>query len=82
MHVRMPPRGLDDDDKGLRPTKGVITYIDEARHRVVWEQVSYPKWLLRTERWQEVTEEQVDGKIVTKYMTVEVCVSSTWMSFT
>ena len=81
MHVRMPPRGLDDDDKGLRSTKGVITYIDEARHRVVWEQVSYPKWLLRTERWQEVTEEQVDGKTATKYMTVEVCVASTWMSF-
>ena len=80
MHVRMPPRGLDDDDKGLRSTKDVITYIDDARHRVVWEQVSYPKWLLRAERWQEVTREQVDGKTVTKYMTVEVCVSI-WMSF-
>jgi Polyketide cyclase / dehydrase and lipid transport len=73
MHARIPPRGLDDNDKGLQSSKEVITFLDEKNHRIVWETVGFPKWLLRTERWQEVTVEQIDGITVTKYMTVEVC---------
>ncbi|KAF8508079.1 hypothetical protein JB92DRAFT_2733616 [Gautieria morchelliformis] len=72
MHVRIPPKGLDDNDKGLRSAKDVITFIDEKNRRVVWEAAGFPKWLFRAERWQEVTGVQVDGRTVTKYMTVEV----------
>ena len=72
MRVRVPPRGLDDNDKGLRASKEVVTFVDVKNHRIVWEQVGLPKWLIRAERWQEVTEEQDDGKSSTKYMTIEV----------
>lgn len=72
MHVRIPPKGLDDNDKGLQSSKEVITFIDEKNYRIVWAQVGIPKWLLKAERWQEVTEVQVDGRAIAKYMTVEV----------
>lgn len=76
MHVRIPPRGLDDNDKGLRTSKEIVTFVDEKNHRIVWEQVGLPKWFLRARRWQEVTEEQIDGISMTKYMTIEVRLST------
>lgn len=72
MHTRIPPRGLADNDKGLRATKAVITVVDHANHRIAWREAGLPDWLLRAERWQELTEEQVDGRTFTTFMTVEV----------
>ncbi|KAF8579583.1 hypothetical protein K439DRAFT_1637810 [Ramaria rubella] len=73
MHVRVPPRGVSDNDKkGLTSTKEIITYVDEESRRISWKQCGIPSWLLRADRWQEVTEEQIDGSVLTKYMTVEV----------
>lgn len=67
-----PPKGtLVPVDKDLARTGGVITFVDEEKRRVGWKQTQYPDWLLRTNRWQELTEVEVDGKNMVKYWTVE-----------
>ena len=47
-----------------------VTTLDHTNHRVAWCAEGLPKFLLRTERWQALSVDEVSGR--TKYETIEV----------
>ncbi|TFK71528.1 hypothetical protein BDN72DRAFT_957966 [Pluteus cervinus] len=54
----------------------IITVLDHENYRCAWENVEFPRWLMNAERWQMLTEVEVDvdgaRKKVTRYETIEV----------
>lgn len=50
----------------------MITNLDPDNYRCAWENIEYPTWLLSAVRWQALVEVVEDGRIQTRYETVEV----------
>ncbi|KAF5353211.1 hypothetical protein D9756_008057 [Leucocoprinus leucothites] len=78
--VHLPPT-LDDTSVGIFNKNSafcIITALDRENFKVAWCTSGVPTWILWTERWQWLTEAEVDlgdGKEkrrVTKYDSVEV----------
>ncbi|KAI6037991.1 hypothetical protein EDC04DRAFT_2699185 [Pisolithus marmoratus] len=71
--VHIPP---SFDSPRLLPASSasqVITVLDAENYRCSWVCNDYPKWMLRTERWQVLVEvDEGDGRKKTRYETKEV----------
>lgn len=65
MHCHIPP---SMEEKKKQTAFEVVTAVDTENHRVAWQNIDYPSWLMHAERWQALS--TVDGK--TRYETTEV----------
>ncbi|EKM74928.1 hypothetical protein AGABI1DRAFT_116675 [Agaricus bisporus var. burnettii JB137-S8] len=77
--VHLPPT-LDDTSVGMFNKSSafcVITAADHGNFRIAWDTSGIPAWILRTQRWQWLTEVEADledgsgERKVTKYESVE-----------
>ena len=69
LHVQVYLTPAMEQKKQPSSASLVVTVLDHASHRLVWESRTLPPWLLRTERWQWLT--VLDGS-KTLYETIEV----------
>jgi len=53
-------------------TQCKVTVLDNENYRAAWVYDTLPSWLLATERWQILTEVEIDGEKFTRYESREV----------
>ena len=58
-----------EENGQVQNTRVKVTFVDHEAYRAAWSHVGLPNWLLRSERWQLLSQTE-DGK--TKYETIEV----------
>ncbi|KAF8219088.1 hypothetical protein L208DRAFT_1418859 [Tricholoma matsutake] len=67
--VHLPPTMGEPGWFQTQSTSTTISTLDQENYRVAWIGISFPRFLLNTERWQSLSVD-LDGK--TKYETIEV----------
>ncbi|KAI6112079.1 hypothetical protein EDD16DRAFT_1553506 [Pisolithus croceorrhizus] len=71
--VHIPPSFDSPKLLGASSTFQRITVLDSHSYQCSWVSAEYPKWMLRTERWQVLVEvDEGDGRKKTRYETKEV----------
>ncbi|KAF7297239.1 hypothetical protein MIND_00957000 [Mycena indigotica] len=73
--VHLPPTMGAPGRFQAQQARVVITALDAGQFRAAWEtEPSWllPRWLLHAERWQMLTEVVEDGRVKTRYESIEV----------
>ena len=68
--VNIPPTMDEPGFLGKSSVFVKVKTIDHINHRAAWGAEALPKFLLHTERWQALSEDEATGR--TKYETIEV----------